>query len=206
MGARTLEGAVAALAPAGKQCVASASLPKDDAAISSYVLDKVRCDAACQLPVCIHTYMHTCPCLCLWHCRAWPRPNRGACLGLAGSARFRIEHGHAAFWLCRQLADVLVCACICMGGDAQLVSRYAAQFKVDARRLQQEMEGAYDEEFGKTFNELLDKYLTDFTQEVRVTPFAPSLHSGSLVESVLRSYLRACVRACFVHHLLRAWP
>jgi hypothetical protein len=61
------------------------------------------------------------------------------------------------------------------GGYAQLVSRYAAQFKVDARRLQQEMEGAYDEEFGKTFNELLDKYLTDFTQEVRVIPFAPSL-------------------------------
>jgi predicted PolB exonuclease-like 3'-5' exonuclease len=49
----------------------------------------------------------------------------------------------------------------------QLVSRYAAQFGLDARQLQAEVAQVFDEEYGKTFDELMDKYLADFTQEVR---------------------------------------
>lgn len=47
----------------------------------------------------------------------------------------------------------------------QLLSRYLTSFKADARRLQGDSEG-YDEDFGRTFDDLIEKYLADFTDEV----------------------------------------
>lgn len=47
------------------------------------------------------------------------------------------------------------------------MARYAAQFRQDSRQLLEELNQAgLDEDFGKTFSELIDKYLADFHQEV----------------------------------------
>ena len=47
------------------------------------------------------------------------------------------------------------------------MARYAAQFRLDSRQLLEELNQAgLDEDFGKTFSELIDKYLADFHQEV----------------------------------------
>lgn len=48
----------------------------------------------------------------------------------------------------------------------QLVARYVAQFRSDSRRLLEEMNTGYAEDFGKVFTELIDKYLLDFHQGV----------------------------------------
>lgn len=73
--------------------------------------------------------------------------------------------------------------------SVQLLLRYQTQFRMDARVLL-EAERGYNAEFAKTFNELIDKYLTSFTQEVRPVPSneacgeaggggRPGLHHGS---------------------------
>eukprot|EP00624_Nannochloropsis_granulata_P005155 evm.model.NODE_3634_length_32890_cov_30.974672.12 len=48
----------------------------------------------------------------------------------------------------------------------KLVARYAAQFQQDSRQLLEELNTGYDEDFGRTFTELIEKYLSDFHQEV----------------------------------------
>lgn len=48
----------------------------------------------------------------------------------------------------------------------QLVLRYSAQFRQDARRLF-DSERGYNADFSKTCNELIDKYLANFQEEVR---------------------------------------
>jgi hypothetical protein len=55
--------------------------------------------------------------------------------------------------------------------SVQLLLRYQTQFRMDARVLL-EAERGYNAEFAKTFNELIDKYLTSFTQEVRPVLFS----------------------------------
>lgn len=48
----------------------------------------------------------------------------------------------------------------------KLVVRYTALFRQDARHLLEELNTGYDEDFGRTFSELIEKYLSDFHQEV----------------------------------------
>ena len=48
----------------------------------------------------------------------------------------------------------------------KLVARYAAQFQQDSRQLLEELNTGYDDDFGRTFSELIEKYLSDFHQEV----------------------------------------
>jgi len=48
----------------------------------------------------------------------------------------------------------------------KLVARYASQFQQDSRQLLEELNTGYDEDFGRTFTELIEKYLSDFHQEV----------------------------------------
>ncbi len=55
----------------------------------------------------------------------------------------------------------------------KLVGRYTAQFRMDSRQLMEELNTGYDEDFGKTFSELIDKYLADFHQEVYGTDAGP---------------------------------
>ena len=50
----------------------------------------------------------------------------------------------------------------------QLIARYMTSFRADSRRLQGDSEG-YDEEFGRAFDDLIEKYLADFMDEVSGT-------------------------------------
>jgi len=78
------------------------------------------------------------------------------------------------------------------------VNRYLTSFKADARRLQGDSEG-YDEEFARTFNDLIEKYLADFTDEVSGTvppggegssSSSPALHDLGLETGVVNAVIR----------------
>lgn len=62
----------------------------------------------------------------------------------------------------------------------QLVLRYSAQFRQDARRLF-DSERGYNADFSKTCNELIDKYLANFQEEVRPQSRDLALSGSGLV-------------------------